>query len=63
MGNWFTKLFGAKECCCHHGEKCCQEKEAADSVQSTAPENAPVSTEQAPIEQVEVQGSAEEKTE
>lgn len=48
MGNWFAKLFGAKECCCHHGEDCCQEKKAADSVQP---------------EKVEVEGNATEKAE
>jgi hypothetical protein len=39
MCNWFTKLFGGKECCkkgencCQKGEKCCShEEKVADSV-------------------------------
>lgn len=61
MGNWFTKLFGAKKCCCHHGESCCQEKKEADNNQSVAPENTPTSAEQSPAE--EVAGDTDEKTE
>jgi len=25
MSNWFKKLFGGKECCCHKSDDCCQE--------------------------------------
>lgn len=25
MCNFLKKLFGAKKCCCHQGDSCCQE--------------------------------------
>ncbi len=76
MGNWFSKLFGAKECCshhgeccghheencCHHGDDCCQDKKAADSVQPTTPANTMVETEKTSTEDVKTEDAAE-KTE